>query len=152
MKDPKEIFNCYCKSHGMRCTPERYIIIDEIFRIRGHFNIDELYLRIRKDYPHKKLSKGSIYRTIPHLVKAGLLRECFIDQGHSCYESALGAHHHEHLKCVRCGKILEFSSPRINTIEKNICKKLKFHMIEHSHVLLGYCVDCQADLPKKGVS
>ncbi len=144
MKNPKIIFDAYCKSRDMRCTPERHIIIDEIYQINCHFNIDDLYLRIRNKNLDKKLSRGSIYRTIPHLVKSGLIRECFVDQGHTCYEVLLGSHHHEHLKCVSCQKIFEFSNEKIDKIEDSICRKLNFQMIRHSHVLFGYCADCRS--------
>jgi len=142
MQKPKIIFKQYCKKNSMRYTPEREIIIDEIYCKDTHFNIDNLFLRIRNKYPKIKLAKGSIYRTIPHLVRSGLVRESLADEGHICYEHALGHDHHDHLKCLGCGRVFEFYEDYIDKAQQALCKKSKFKMVSHTHVLYGYCSKC----------
>lgn len=148
-KDPKVIFKEYCKTNEMRYTPERDIVIEEIYRKYEHFDIDSLFLRIRKSHPKIKLAKGSIYRTIPHLLKAGLIRLSFTDNGHSCYEKTLGHQHHDHMKCVDCGTVIDFYSKEIDRLQDTICKKLNFKMIWHVHMLGGYCSKCKSKKPRK---
>ena len=143
MENPKTVFKEYCKKNGMRCTPERELIIDEVYRKDGHFDIDNLFLRIRNRHPEVKLAKGSIYRTLPHLIQAGLIRESLMDDGHVCYEHTLGHQHHDHLKCVGCGRIFEFYDQRIDSAQKNVRDKFKFNMLWHIHVIGGYCSKCQ---------
>ena len=77
MEDPKAVFKEYCRRNGMRYTPERDGIIDVIFQEKDKFDIDELSLHIRVRYPETKLAKASIYRTIPYLLKIGLIKEIF---------------------------------------------------------------------------
>ncbi len=127
----------------MRYTPERDVIIDEIYRKDEHFDIDNLFLRIRSRHTNIKLAKGSIYRTLPHLLKAGLIRESYSDEGHTCYEHILGHSHHDHMKCFRCGKVFEFHAKEIDKLQETICKKRKFKLIGHMHLLFGYCAKCQ---------
>lgn len=79
--DPKQIFRQFCAKNNMRYTPERGLIIDEVYRKDGHFDVDKLFLRIRNRYPKIKLARGSIYRTIPHLIQAGLIRESLTQEG-----------------------------------------------------------------------
>ncbi len=143
MEDPKAIFKEYCKNKGMRYTSEREVIIGEIYRKDGHFDIDGLFLRIRNRYPEIKLAKGSIYRTLPHLIQAGLIRESLTDEGHVCYEHTLGHQHHDHLKCMGCGRIFEFYDQRIDRAQRQVCDNLKFKMFWHTHVIGGYCSKCQ---------
>ena len=143
MENPKTVFKEYCKKNGMRYTPERELIIEEVYRKDGHFDIDSLFLRIRNRHPEMKLAKGSIYRTLPHLIRAGLIRESLMDDGHVCYEHTLGHQHHDHLKCVGCGKIFEFYDQEIDSAQKKVCDKLKFNMLWHIHVIGGYCSKCQ---------
>lgn len=142
VEDPKAIFGEYCRSHGMRYTRERGMIIDEIYRRDGHFDIDSIFLRIRNRNTKIKLAKASIYRTLPHLVGAGLIRESLTDEGHACYEHTLGHSHHDHMKCMGCGKILEFYEKQIDQIEQKLCKKRGFRMLWHTHVIGGYCRKC----------
>ena len=142
MDSPKGIFKEYCKNNGMRYTPEREIIIDEIYCKDGHFDADELFLRIRNRYPKIKLAKGSIYRTLPHLIQAGLIRESLTEESHVCYEHTLGHEHHDHIKCVECGRIFEFYEKEIDKLQKNLCRRRNFKMLWHTHVIGGYCSKC----------
>lgn len=141
--DAKAIFKEYCRKQRMRYTAERDVIIEEAYRRDGHFDIDNLFLRIRNRHAHIKLAKGSIYRTLPHLIEAGLIRGSLTDEGHACYEHTLGHEHHDHMKCLGCGKIFEFYESDIDAIQQKLCKKRKFKMLYHTHVIEGYCQKCQ---------
>lgn len=143
MEKQISIFKDYCKKHGMRYTPEREEIINEIYRKDGHFDIDRLFLRIRNRSPKLKLAKGSIYRTLPHLIHSGLIRESLTDAGRVCYEHTLGHDHHDHLKCIECGRISEFYEKGIDEKQKELCMKRKFRIVWHTHVIGGYCRKCQ---------
>ena len=71
--DAIQKFREYIKEKGMRNTPERETIIEEIFAIHDHFDVDELFLRLRNK--KKRISKASLYRTIPLLIDSGLIKE-----------------------------------------------------------------------------
>lgn len=145
MADPKTILREYCGRKDMRYTRERAMIVDEIYRKDGHFDIDGLFLRIRARHPKTRLAKGSIYRTLPHLIQAGLIRESLTDEGRACYEQTLGHTHHDHMKCVRCGKIFEFYEKRIDEMQQELCRKRGFRMLWHKHVIGGYCSKCRKE-------
>jgi len=149
VNDPKGIFKTYCRKHNMRFTPERALIIEEIYLMKGHFDVDKIYLQIRKKHPEGRLAKGSIYRSIPHLVSAGLLRESLTDENRKYYEPALGSAHHDHLKCIACGRVLEFSEKAIDEAQKRLLKKLNFEMVDHMHVISGYCSKCRNKVRSK---
>ncbi len=138
----KKAFKRYCKEKGMRYTPERDIILEEISFMRGHFDVDSLFLNIRKKHPQVKLAKGSVYRALPYLLDAGLVRESLSQNGHVCYEKGLGYQQHGHLKCVRCGKITEFIDSRVEGVQEDVCKKNKFKLTNSVYVINGYCKDC----------
>lgn len=144
--NPIGIFKEYCKKRKMRYTPEREVIIEEIYRKDGHFDIDNLFLRIRNRHPKLKIAKGSIYRALPHLINAGLIRESYMKESCLYYEHTLGHGHHDHMRCIRCGKVFEFHEKETEKIQKAICKRRNFKMVGHVHVLIGYCEKCQ----KKG--
>ena len=144
--NPLGVFKAYCARQGMRFTPERRAIIEEIYRDNAHFDVDGLYLRIRLANPDMKLAKGSVYRTIPHLMRASLLRASLADDGRVRYEQTLGQTHHDHIQCVRCGKILEFHDGTIDRIQEEICAGHGFEMLWHTHVIRGYCAECRKGL------
>ena len=143
MERPVKAFRQYCKENKMRNTPERELIIKEIYRVDEHFDVDRLFLRIRNRYPKLKLSKVSIYRALPHLIKAGLICEVFSDSGAICYEHVLGHDHHDHMKCLTCGAVIELYEKKIDEMQQKICDRLDFEIVRHIHVIEGYCKKCR---------
>jgi Fur family ferric uptake transcriptional regulator len=138
--DAIQKFREYIREKGLRNTPERETIIDEIFAIHDHFDVDELFLRLRNK--KKRISKASLYRTIPLLIDSGLIKEVYFENGHLHYEHIYGHKHHCHLRCVSCGRIIEFADDEIRTIQTRIGKKYDFAITSHRFELLGYCSQC----------
>ncbi len=138
--DPISKFRAYIKAEGLRKTPERETIIEEIFSIHDHFDVDELFLRLRNK--RKRVSKASLYRTIPLLIKSGLVKEVYFEDGHLHYEHVYGHKDHSHLRCNRCGRIIEFEDDEIGTLQKRIGKKYNFGVMVHRFELIGYCPEC----------
>ncbi|NPA49320.1 MAG: transcriptional repressor [Thermodesulfobacteria bacterium] len=135
-----EIFKDYIRRKGLRFTPEREIIVREIFEIHDHFDVDELYLRLRNK--GKKLSKASIYRTLPLLIDCGLIQEVYHEDGHMHYEHVYGHEPHAHVRCLECRKVEEFTDQRIKEIEEHISKEFGYRLTGLRFELLGYCPDC----------
>ena len=135
-------FRDYCSKKRMRYTPERDIIIREIYTSDGHFDVDNLYQRVRLHHPEKRIAKTSIYRSVPYFLDAGLLRESIAEAGHVIYERTLGRFEHDHFKCIKCGKIMEFYSSDLEIAQKKICRQEKFRILWRTNVINGYCQDC----------
>ena len=138
--DAIQKFREYIKEKGLRNTPERETIIDEIFAIHDHFDVDELFLQLRNK--KKRISKASLYRTIPLLIDSGLIKEVYFENGHLHYEHIYGHKHHCHLRCICCGRIIEFADDEIGAIQSRIGKQYDFTVTTHRFELLGYCSLC----------
>ena len=82
------IFREYLKANGLKFTPERRLILEGIFSFSGHFDVDKLYDKLHREA--KGLSLATIYRTLPHLVSAGLIREVMRCQDRPQYEKSFG--------------------------------------------------------------
>ena len=133
-------FRAYIKEKGLRNTPERETIIEEIFAIHDHFDVDELFLRLRNK--KKLISKASLYRTIPLLIESGLIKEVYFEDGHLHYEHIYGLKHHCHLRCISCGRIIEFANDKVAKIQHGIGKQYGFVITAHRFELQGYCPQC----------
>jgi Fur family ferric uptake transcriptional regulator len=114
--------------------------LKHVFENRGHFEAEELLIDMRKN--RKRVSKATIYRTLALLVKSGLLREVIFGEKHAHYEHVYGCNHHEHLVCIKCGKIIEFSDEEIEKFQDEVCVKNKFKPESHRFQITGYCEDC----------
>ena len=137
------LFREYCTRNNMRYTPERETIIREIYLLNDHFNIDNLFYRIRAKHPKTRIAKTSIYRSVPHFLDAGLLRQSIAEAGQVIYERTLGHADHDHFRCINCGRIIEFYSPELKSAQKKISRREKFTVLWRINVINGYCQDCQ---------
>lgn len=141
MIEEEKKFKEYLKAKGLKLTPERQSILRQVFADHKHFEADELLVAMRQH--SKKVSKATIYRTLFHLVKSGLLREVVFGEKHAHYEHVFGHEHHEHLVCLSCGKIIEFSSQKLEKLKDDLCRENKFKAKSHRLQIFGLCVDCK---------
>lgn len=133
-----EKFSEYLRKRKLKLTPERKLILDTVFSLHQHFDIDRLYRKM-----HKNISMATIYRTLPLFVNSGLVNETFRRQGRASYEHTFGHGHHDHLLCIGCGKVIEFSELRIEELQNIVCRRYRFKPIEHRLGIKGYCHECQ---------
>jgi Fur family ferric uptake transcriptional regulator len=145
LSEEMEAFRKYLKSRGFRVTREREAIAECILRNHDHFDVDELFMSLRSKKP---ISKASIYRAIPLLIRCGLLAEVYLEDGHMHYERVYGRELHSHLRCMNCRRIFEFSAPELALVEKRICRQENFKSEGYKFEIWGLCSNCQ-DKKKK---
>lgn len=135
------IFKDFLKKKGLSLTKSRMMVLDEIYSIDGHFTVDELEGKLST---LQGSHRATIYRTIKHLMEAGLLAKVQTStHAKVAYESTLGHIHHDHLVCDRCGNIIEFHNDEIEALQDTIASEYGFKLFHHSMVLTGICESCQ---------
>jgi Fur family ferric uptake transcriptional regulator len=139
-----QVFRDFIRKRGLRGTKEREAIVREILTTQDHFDVDELYFRLKKT---AGVSKASIYRTIPLLIEAGLINEVYLENGHMHYEHVYGRDHHCHLRCRICRVIVEVTDPRLTQIEREIASRNNFVSEGHKLEIVGVCPSCQNQHP-----
>ena len=100
------IFRQFLKRQGLKFTSERAQVLDVVLAKKGVFEAEQLLEEIRASGYH--VSKATIYRTLKHLLEAGIINEVLIDSRQAHYELSFGRQPTGHLVCVRTGKIIEF--------------------------------------------
>jgi Fur family ferric uptake transcriptional regulator len=140
MQAETEIFSRYLKENGLRFTGGRARILKAVLSYSAHFDADELYLKLRQG--HERISRASVYRTIPLLLACGLIRTVGHENGRHHYEHTYGQAHHCHLRCLGCGKVVEFTFNRWKEIEDQMRKDHGFTVTGHRLELQGYCPQC----------
>jgi len=125
---------------GRSETQGRREILQMIDKTGGHFDPQTLYERLKAE--GSKVSRSSVYRTIPILVESGIIAEVEKTEKHSHYEKVMGRAHHDHLICLGCGKKIEFYSPTLEMLQEEICQREAFGGVRHTLEIMGYCREC----------
>ena len=137
-------FKDYLDSCGLRLTRKRQDILEQVYAYDGHFQAEDLLVQMRRN--GYLASRPTIYRTLPLLVKSGLLTEFIDAQKNTRYESIHSLREHAHLICLRCNQIVEFSEPKIDALQKAVCEAHGFKSVRFRNEIIGYCAECQAEL------
>ena len=143
MKSQKVLsqFKNILRREGLKYTPQRVAVLEEVLKDQGHRECEDIYLALRQKGSH--VSRATIYRTMDILVKNDFARMMEFGDGRARYESKVGSPHHDHLFCTSCGKIVEFVDQDIEDLQEKIAKHYHFKLQRHIHQLFGICRKCR---------
>jgi Fur family transcriptional regulator, ferric uptake regulator len=139
---PVEKFREYLATKGKRLTPERAVIVEEVFAGHEHFDADQLVDRLAPRRGGPTASRSTVYRTLASLEEAGLLRKVARTNDRDVYEHDYGYPQHDHLICKQCGDLLEFRNEAISTLLEEIAAEYGFRMTGHRLEVYGRCQKC----------
>ena len=138
----------YSHRNNLRNSAERDYILRELCtktsEISEHFDADELFIMLKSK--NKKISRATVFRNLALFVKAKILRKVQLGENHSHYEIfTCKKKRHDHLICIRCGKIVEFTDSFLDKKNKDITKKHGFKLVDYKFEIYGICEECQKD-------
>lgn len=136
------------KENGLKITTQRIAILQVLSNGQDkHLTAEEIYDCVRTTYPD--IGLATVYRTIQALAERKLIEKLNLDDGHVRYEiskkeSGRNIHHHHHLVCLKCGKVLSFQDDLLEELENRIKNTQGFHVTDHEVKLFGYCNHCMS--------
>ena len=90
---------------------------------------------------------AAVFENMLEVLELHLIDRINLDDGFVRYEignMGLGTakHHHHHLICINCGKVISFKDDLLEELENKITETTGFHVVDHEVKLYGYCSEC----------
>jgi Fur family ferric uptake transcriptional regulator len=111
-----------------------------------HLTAEDIY-RILLD-SGEEIGLATVYRVLTQFEAAGLVIRHHFEGGQAVFELDRGRHH-DHLVCVKCGKIIEFVDDTIEMKQKQIASNAGFKMTDHALIIYGICASCESAINKR---
>ncbi len=125
------------KRAGLKITLPRMKILEILESSdKKHLSAEDIY-RVLLD-TGEEIGLATIYRVLTQFEGAGLVIRHHFETGQALFELERGKHH-DHLICVKCGKIVEFVDESIEAKQKEIAAKNGFRISDHSLIIYGIC-------------
>ena len=136
-----DVFRRYLRDHSLPVTHQRDAVAEIVFFADSHLSVSDIERALRAR--GIQVGKATIYRTLSLLRDAGVVEEHEFGEGFKRYEPIAAQSHHEHLICLGCGRVVEFSSERLDRMKSLIADEHGFRHHHHRLEIYGYCRDCQ---------
>jgi|YelNatPaOPRAMG01_1025707.scaffolds.fasta_scaffold01272_10 Fur family ferric uptake transcriptional regulator len=132
--------NDYIATHGLKSSKKRQFIIGYFLKQDSHISAEELYNQIKNKIPG--IGYSTVYRTLKLLAECGLAIPQYFEKRLVRFEPIHKKEHHDHLICIECGKIIEFTCGEIEKMQETIAQRYKFHIKNHKLEIYGLCLNC----------
>ena len=126
--------------NGVRSTPRRLEVLEELARERDDVTAQKLWSRLRER--DSRTGLATVYRTLALLSEAGVVDVLSHHGAEQCYRLCGEAHHH-HLLCERCHRVVELEECDLGEWIAAAAKQHGFVATDHRVEIVGLCADCR---------
>jgi Fur family transcriptional regulator, ferric uptake regulator len=130
------------RNAGLKVTLPRVKILQilENQATDRHLTAEQVYKILLSE--DEEIGLATVYRVLTQFEAAGLVTRHHFEGGNSVFELSDGDHH-DHIMCIKCGKVDEFTDEIIEAQQKKIAKRLDYELTAHGLYLYGYCPNCK---------
>jgi Fur family ferric uptake transcriptional regulator len=153
---PDSVENCFERLHqrekedllrlldqtGATLSPVQMQIVDEFLKVEGHLSTD--YLKERLDEKSVRVSMEEVENVLDLLCRYGLAQKVQLNGRGPWYEHLHVGERHDHLLCMRCGKVVEFEHEELDEKVRDAARQYGFEPITNKCTIYGVCPECRS--------
>tara|TARA_A100001037_G_scaffold131916_1_gene119720 strand:- start:989 stop:1402 length:414 start_codon:yes stop_codon:yes gene_type:complete len=129
------------KDAGLKITLPRVKILQILESSPAHhLSAEDVYKQLLTN--EEEIGIGTVYRVLTQFEDAGLVKRHHFEGGHSVFEIAK-TEHHDHIVCVKCGRVEEFTDEGIERRQQEIADSFGFQLTDHNLNMYGLCPRCR---------
>ncbi len=125
---------------GVRPTPQRLEVLEELAREGNDVTAQELWGRLRDR--DSRTGLATVYRTLALLAEKGVVDVLSHHGTEQCYRLCADGHHH-HLLCTRCHRVVEVQECDLGGWLEAVAARHGFVATDHRIEIAGLCGNCR---------
>lgn len=131
----------HLRKAGLKVTLPRMKILEMLESSETrHLSAEDVYKSLLES--GEVIGLATVYRVLTQFETAGLVARHHFEGGHSMFELNEGDHH-DHILCVKCGRVDEFMDETIEKRQRQIAQDAGYEITDHSLYIYGICPDCR---------
>ena len=131
------------KEAGLKITIPRMRVLQILEQsLEHHLSAEDVYKALLD--MGEDVGLATVYRVLTQFESAGLIHRHNFEGGYSVFELRK-AEHHDHLVCLKCGKVEEFVDEVIEQRQQMIAHNAGFKMLNHALNIYGECSGCRVE-------
>ncbi len=123
---------------GLKVTLPRVKILEILASTSSahHLSAEAIYKKLLDS--NEDIGLATVYRVLTQFEAAGLVSRHHFEGGMAVFEMNRGDHH-DHVVCVDCGKVEEFTDEAIEELQAAAAARLGFAIADHALILYAHC-------------
>ncbi len=134
-------FRRHLREQHLPVTRQRDLVAQAVLLSDEHLSVEAIQRHLQER--GERVGLATIYRTLEVLVESGLVRAHDFGEGFKRYEPKAQQAGHEHLICIRCGRVVEFQNERLERMLPIIADEHAFQHARHRVEIYGVCRECR---------
>jgi len=133
---------------GLKVTLPRVKILEVLASASSHhLSAEAIYKKLLES--NEDIGLATVYRVLTQFEAAGLVSRHHFEGGMAVFEMNRGDHH-DHVVCVDCGKVEEFTDEGIEKLQSAAAERLGFAIADHALILYAHCrrANCPSRKPR----
>jgi Fe2+ or Zn2+ uptake regulation protein len=128
------------KEKGYKLTTQRRQIVEALREAGSRASARDVYRMLRTRHP--SLSLDTVYRNLRILTEIGVVHQISLQSG-AIFELAEDKHHHHHLVCLDCDKVVCIPYCPESQSYTAHASAAGFEVLGHTFEVYGRCPDCR---------
>jgi Fur family transcriptional regulator, peroxide stress response regulator len=134
----EDFFRSKCAKHGLKVTPQRIAIYNELVKSKDHPTAEKIYKKVKPLLPN--ISFDTVYRTLLSFSEAGIIN--LVEGYGEVKRFEPNLHQHHHFRCIKCHKIIDFLDDEYNSLSIPDMIQKQCTILNKRVVLEGLCGAC----------
>ena len=121
---------------GLRCTPQRSAVYEQLAGADGHPTAEEIYRAVRASMP--RISLATVYKALEALVSVGLAARLAPLEGDPAARYDARRDPHYHFRCLRTGAVHDLPTRFDPDLVSRLDPELADDLVRRGYRIVGY--------------